>query len=83
LDTFNLIDMVSGSGYDTISYLLCQATHTMAGFGYKDITYTLSGGGTRHDYYIAIASGDTARAKGFFNINYNTIIDNSYGINIY
>lgn len=55
----------------------------MAGFGYKEVTYTLTNGGQRQDFYITVASGFFLRKRGYFNINYNTQIDDAYALLIY
>ena len=68
------------SGNDYIDYIVATGDHVMAGFGYKEVTYTLTGGNTRVDYYIAVASGVSLKVRGFFNINYNTQIDNAYSL---
>lgn len=67
---------------DDISYLSGNLAHIMAGFGYKEITYTLNNGSLRTDKYIAVASGNELRTSGYYNINYNTTIDDAYGVNI-
>lgn len=82
LDGYNVIDLTLSSGVEVLDILTSSYPHAMAGFGYKDITYSLSGGGQRTDNYIAVATGLSARPRGFFNINFNTTIDQVYAINI-
>lgn len=67
---------------DDVSYLNGYLAHIMTGFGYKEITYTLNNGSVRTDKYIAVASGNELRVSGYYNINYNTTIDDAYGVNI-
>ena len=80
LDTFTIGEITENDGYDLISYKTSSDTHVMAGFGYKEVTYSLANGTTRQDNYIAVASGLAARNRGFFNINYNTQIDDAYSL---
>jgi hypothetical protein len=82
LDVYTVIDITANDGYDYIAYDIGDGCHVMAGFGYKEIAYTLSGGSSRTDYYIAVASGLDMRKRGYFNINYSTQIDQVYGISI-
>ena len=83
VDPFTVAEVIAnGQGNDYVEYLISDAPHVMAGFGYKEITYTLSDNTTRVDQYIAVASGLTDKARGYFNINYNTIIDDTYAVNI-
>jgi hypothetical protein len=82
LDVYTVIDITANDGYDYLLYDIGDGCHVMAGFGYKEITYTLSGGSSRTDYYIAVASGLSMRKRGYFNINYSTQIDQVYGISI-
>ncbi len=52
------IYMLGGSnGYDSISNTYIPANHIMIGFGYYEVKYTLTSGGTRTDKYIKVASG--------------------------
>ena len=80
LDTYTVSDFTQYDGYEILTYKIGSGTHVMAGFGYKEVTYTLTAGGTRQDNYIAVASGFNLRKRGFFNINYNTQIDDAYSL---
>lgn len=80
LDTYTIGKITENDGYDLLSYKIGSDTHVMAGFGYKEVTYSLTNGGTRQDYYIAVGSGLAERNRGFFNINYNTQIDAAYSL---
>lgn len=83
VDPFTIAEVTTtAQGNDYIEYIICDAPHVMAGFGYREITYTLSDNTTREDKYIAVASGITNKSRGYFNINYNTIIDDAYAVNI-
>ena len=54
----------------------------MAGFGYKEITYTLSSGAQRIDKYLAVTRGLEGFA-GYLNISSNVTFSSAYSIEIY
>ncbi len=83
VDTFTVCTLLDGKTNEKIDYLIAKACHAMAGFGYSEITYTLSNGSTRNDKYIMVATGLPLKHKAYFNINYNTNIDEYYSIDIY
>jgi hypothetical protein len=84
LDTYSLVSINTiNSNKDSLDGVISNALHAMAGFGYNEITYTLSGGQTRNDRYIAVATGLIERLEGYFNIDYNTQIDECYAVNIF
>lgn len=82
-DPFTVATITDIGNSDQINYTKAAAAHSIAGFGYKDIKYTLTNGQTRTDNYIEIASGLSECAIGYYNINYDTIIDDAYGVYIY
>lgn len=83
VDPFTIAEVTTNAqGHDYIEYMISDAPHVMAGFGYREITYTLTDNRTRVDKYISVASGLTGKSRGYFNINYNTIIDDAYAVNI-
>lgn len=82
LSTFNIITLNSGDNSNDISYTFSKYKHTMAAFGYKDITYTLTNGAQRNDKYLAVATGVREFARGYFNISYKTNIDEALAIKI-
>ncbi len=67
--TFSAAEIFRKDGYDILSFLNCSATHAMAGFGYNEVTYTLSDGTVRIDKYVAVATGLHNQIKGYCNIN--------------
>ncbi len=81
LDRFSFVTISEASGTDTLAKYIGQATHTMVGFGYRDITYTLSNG-TRVDKYIAVATGREECPKGYMNINENNVVDAAYSLTV-
>ncbi|MDE6285346.1 MAG: hypothetical protein K2M17_06325 [Bacilli bacterium] len=82
-DPFTVATISSSGNSDNIEYFKASAGHSVAGFGYKDIQYTLSTGQTRTDNYIEIASGLADCAVGYYNINYDTTIYDAYAVYIY
>lgn len=82
VDCFLVGTLITQSTHETISYATADACHAMAGFGYNEVTYTLTNGQIRTDTYIQVATGLINQTKGFYNINYNTLIDECYAITI-
>lgn len=81
LDQFSFVTINESEGTDTLAKYIGEVTHTMVGFGYRDITYTLSNG-TRVDKYIAVATGREECPKGYMNINENNVIDAVYSLTV-
>lgn len=81
LDRFSFVNITESDNIDSLAKYIGEVTHTMAGFGYRDITYTLSSG-TRVDQYIAVATGRSECPKGYMNINENNTIDAIYSLNV-
>lgn len=81
LDQFSFVTINESEGTDTLAKYIGEVTHTMVGFGYRDITYTLSNG-TRVDKYIAVATGRDECPKGYMNINENNVIDAVYSLTV-
>jgi hypothetical protein len=83
VDSFYVATITASTSSDGLSYMSSEYTHAMAGFGYREITYTLTNGQTRTDKYIAVATGLANKMSGYYNTNYNTQIDECLAINIY
>ena len=81
LDQFSFVTIAESDSSDSIAKYIGEVTHTMAGFGYRDITYTLSSG-TRVDQYIAVSTGRSECPQGYMNINENNTIDAVYSLNV-
>lgn len=79
VDTFTAAN-ISESDTDYIAYLNGNGCHVMAGFGYKEISYVLTSGAERTDYYIAVAAGYTMFSRAYYNINLRTTIDDVFGV---
>ena len=80
---FNIVDVYNtDANTDTLLYLLSDAAHVMSGFGYNEITYSLSNGTTRLDKYIAVAAGLVAKQRGYLNVVNNLQIDDAYAVTV-
>ncbi len=83
IDGFRIDEFYDMTNQTSLSYMIAESAHAMAGFGYNVTTYTLSNGTRRVDSYIKVATGLVSKPKGYYNINYNTIIDECYAIKIF
>lgn len=80
---YTVSTIVQQSSSDYISNMHGTGNHVMAGFGYYDITYTLTSGGTQNSRYVAVATGLGRQSSGYFNIDRDTTINDACSINIY
>lgn len=80
---YTVANIAAKDGYDNIDSLHGTGNHVMAGFGYYDITYTLTSGGTQNSRYVAVATGLGRQNSGYFNIDRDTTINDACSINIY
>ena len=83
LSGYNVGDISETSGRDSVGYDLSAANHVMVGFGYRDATYTYDSGAKETFNFIYVASGIDKNPTGYFNINYNTKINDAYSVSIY
>lgn len=83
LSGYNVAMFGEYDGYDGFAYQLSAANHVMVGFGYNEITYTYDSGAQETFNYIYVSSGVGIRPTGYFNINYNTKINDAYAVSIY
>lgn len=83
LNTYHTCHISFGNQKDYFDYTNYSGNHVMVGFGYRDIIYTLSGGGTSSYKFIYVATGFVRPSDAYFNINYSTNIVSAYGVNIY
>ena len=83
LSGYNVARISPLENYDSIAYELSAANHVMVGFGYYEINYTYESGAQETFNFIYVASGVGIRATGYFNINYNTKINDAYAVSIY
>ena len=82
LTGYNVAMIGQYENYDSIAYELSAANHVMVGFGYYDINYTYDSGAQETFNFIYVASG-VSMSTGYFNINYNTKINDAYAVSIY
>lgn len=79
---FTISENNDNGNSESISYNNYVAAHVMVGFGYREVTYTLSNGNSRTDKYVRVASGLNERKRGYYNINRNTTIDDAFIVEI-
>ena len=80
---YNVADMGTYDNYDRIDYVEYSANHVMVGFGWKEVNYNITATSSVLYQYIDVASGADSKSNGYYNINYNTTINDAYAINIY
>lgn len=83
LSTYNVCTWGFGDQYDYFNYEIYSGNHVMAGFGYRDTTYTLTNGSKSNYNFIYVATGFANPTNAYFNINYKTNIVSAYSVNIY
>lgn len=79
LDTFSFATISAGDTQATLTQYGAQASHIMAGFGYREITYTFTNG-TRTDRYIAVATGRNECPRAYLNYDQGNQIDIIYSV---
>lgn len=83
LSGYNVGSLSLQENSDSMSYILSNTNHVMVGFGYREITYTYNSGKQETLNYIHVASGVDSSPSGYFNINYNTKINDAFAVSIY
>ena len=83
LSGYNVADIGEGNNKDDFGYALYSANHVMVGFGYYEANYTYSSGQQETLQFLYVASGAIGKPNGYFNINYNTKINDAYAVSIY
>ena len=83
LSTYNVMTMYLGSDCDEYTYRVSTTPHIMVGYGYKSYTYVTSEG-TKHYDLVSVSSGLFESGDlDFFDIKYQTKIDDALAVNIY
>lgn len=83
LSGYNIMSLYSNDTSDTFAYHVSTATHIMIGFGYKSYSYETSSGVQNYDF-VSVSSGLTgSNNDDFFDIHYQTHIDDALAVNIY
>jgi len=67
---------------DVIRTFTGNLNHTMCGFGYKEVEYTLPNNSVNVERYILVSTGIENYPSAYLNANNNLAIDEIYGINI-
>ena len=80
---FNVADIAPYDGRDVISYYESTGNHVMVGFGYQVINYTYSSNSSGTYEFVKVASGTGSKSNGYYNIHYNTTINDAYAVEIY
>lgn len=80
---YNVAEIGTYEQRDSIEYVESTANHVMVGFGCRTINYNLTATSSAQYRFIKVASGSTSRPNGYYNIDYNTKINDAYAINIY
>lgn len=83
LNTYNICELGFGEQKDYLNYMISNGNHVLTGFGYRDITYTLTSGGISRYRFIYVATGFSTPNDAYFNLDYHTNIISAYGVNIY
>ena len=79
---FNVADIDPYENRDVHSYYESTGNHVMVGFGYQVINYTVSSSIETYEF-VKVASCTSSKTSGYFNIHYNTKINDAYAVNIY
>ena len=82
LSGFNVIELGEEENKDLMRYTLSKENHVMVGYGYRDVTYTYDSGAQETFNFMYVASGISDNTEGYFNINYNTKINDAYSVSI-
>lgn len=80
---YNVANIDINEKSDDIIYYESSANHVMVGFGYKEINYTLTNFANVLYQFMTVASGVQLKDSGYYNINYNTNVNDAYAVNIY
>lgn len=82
VDPYSIETIYIYDGSDAIEHWYSDVPHSMAMFGYREITYTLSNGQTRTDEYLKVATGNVYYPDGYCKISNKTTIDQALAIAI-
>lgn len=82
LSTYNIESLEEGTDADYHHYGYSLGNHVMVGFGHRQIVYTLANGSQSTYRLLHVATGLGSLSNGYFNIDLNTNINDSYAVNI-
>lgn len=80
MQDYTVTDLFNKDGYDFLDDMHSNGTHTMAAFGYREITYTLTDGGTRSDNYLLVSSGFDNRPRAHVNVKQTDNINDAFSV---
>lgn len=70
---FNIVSMITQTGYDKIALTEYGGAHAMSAFGYRKITYRLNNVDFRQDYYLEVCTGFSGDKALLYLGNYVTL----------
>lgn len=76
----NLYTISVQTGKDTVSTVAVTGKHIMIAYGYYEIKYTFSGGSSRTDKYLLVATGFNTTKRGFYKVS--SQLDDAYVIEV-
>ena len=77
------ISTINESGNsDTYDTLYGPSNHAMSAFGYYEVTYSLSGGGSETGRFLQVATGIAKKREAYLNIDNNLQMTDAYTVNI-
>lgn len=79
---YNVASLSTSNGLDKLTYTESNENHTMVSFGYRELTYTQSKGTVTYQL-LTVAACLAAKPNGYFDVNYNTKINEALAIRIY
>lgn len=80
MQNYTVSQLYSSDGYDYVDNMNSNGSHTMAVFGYREITYTLTSGGSRTDNYLLVSSGFDNRPRALVNIKQASNINDAFSV---
>ena len=80
MQDYTVTDIINENDFDFLDDMHSNGTHTMAAFGYREITYTMTDGGTRSDNYLLVSSGFDNRPRAHVNIKQADNINDAFSV---
>lgn len=81
--TYTIEEISENTNSDSVIHYNFRASHAMAVFGYRDITYTFANGSRRTDSYLKVATGYSLIPSGYCKISSQLAINDAYAVLIY
>ena len=79
LESSTINESGNSDAYDT---LYVPSNHAMSAFGYYEVTYSLSGGGSETGRFLQVATGIAKKREAYLNIDNNLQMTDAYTVNI-